>query len=64
LLDRENEEELLRMNFHKFQRLYQPLMQSTFKDCFQIDSAGKFIIDHHHQPTSKFLMSHLNDNVF
>jgi len=29
----------------QFQKLYHPIMEENFKDCFEINEAGKFIID-------------------
>lgn len=49
-------------NFEQFQQMYHPIWQETFKDVFDI-SNGQFKISQDSN-TRKFLMSHLNDNVF
>jgi len=42
--------------------MYQPIWQAQFKECFSLEN-GKFEINHDNA-TRKYLMSHINDNVF
>ena len=37
MLDREDEEELVRSNFGEFQRLYRPIIEEHFNDVMKID---------------------------
>ncbi|CDW91227.1 UNKNOWN [Stylonychia lemnae] len=62
ILDKEEEEEVVQENYDRFQRMYHPIWQDTFKDVFEIKD-NKFYIQQD-QATRKFLMSQLNDNVF
>ena len=62
LLDKEDEKEVVKDNYHKFQQMYQPIWQQHFKDCFSL-ADGKFEISHD-AATRKHLMSHVNDNVY
>jgi hypothetical protein len=62
LLDKEDEKEVVKDNYNKFQQMYQPIWQQHFKDCFSL-ADGKFEISHD-AATRKHLMSHVNDNVY
>lgn len=62
LVDKEDEGEVVSENFARFQQMYQPIWQQEFKDCFNL-ADGKFDIVHD-DATRKYLMSHVNDNVF
>ena len=42
--------------------MYQPIWQEEFKEVFNLEN-GKFEISHDNA-TRRFLMSHINDNVF
>lgn len=64
LLDREDQKELVQENLLDFQELYHNICKDHFKECFQIDQAGNFQIDENDLVTRRFLMKHLNDNVF
>lgn len=63
LVDKEDEEAVVRENYAKFKQMYHPIWQTEFKDCFNLTEDGKFEINHDHA-TRKYLMSHVNDNVF
>lgn len=64
LLDREDEELIVQESFEKFKSLYRPIIDSHFKDAFEITSDGKFIIDPSNEVQRKHLFRNLNDNVF
>ena len=51
-------------DFENFQRLYRPLIKENFGNTFEFDSDGLLRIDHNNTAERKFLMTHLNDNVF
>ena len=62
LVDKEDEAEIVKENFKRFQNIYHPILQQEFKDCFAVEE-GKLIINHD-DATRRFLMSHINDNVY
>jgi len=62
LVDKEDEAEVVRDNFVKFQQIYWPIWQEQFKDCFSL-ADGKFEITHD-DATRRELMRHVNDNVY
>lgn len=63
MLDREDEKELVKQYFDEFQKLYHPIIADNFKDYIEIDSNGIVRIDESPEGR-KFIMSHLNDNIF
>jgi hypothetical protein len=62
LLDKEDEAEVVKDNFKRFQQMYQPIWKDTFGSAFSLDSE-RFEITHD-DATRRFLMAHINDNVF
>jgi len=62
LVDREDEVEVVKDNYERFQQMYQPIWRETFSSAFSLDY-DRFEITHD-DATRKFLMSHINDNVF
>ena len=44
ILDKENEVEIVQENFQKFQKMYHPILQDTFKDYFDVKD-GKVNIE-------------------
>ena len=47
-----------------FKKIYRPIIEENFSDCFEIDSQGKFNIDENNLVSRRHLMRNLNDNVF
>ena len=64
LLDKENEQQLVTENLPSFQQMYKPIMEENFKDVMEIDSSGNFQIDSEDLASRRYLMGHLNDNVY
>ena len=62
LVDKEDEVEVVKDNFKRFQQMYQPIWRDTFGSAFSLDSE-RFEITHD-DATRRFLMTHINDNVF
>eukprot|EP00347_Sterkiella_histriomuscorum_P021408 403334078 len=62
ILDKEDEEKIVKENYAKFQEMYHPIWKDTFSNCLEIKD-GKISITQD-TATRKYLMSHLNDNVF
>jgi hypothetical protein len=62
LLDKEDEVEVVKDNFKRFQQMYQPIWKDTFGSAFSLDNE-QFEITHD-DATRRFLMVHINDNVF
>jgi hypothetical protein len=62
MLDREDEEELVRSNFKEFQTLYRPIIEQHFNDVMEIDR-GIVTIDESESARIK-MMGYLNDNIF
>ena len=62
LLDKEDEHEVVRDNLECFRRMYHPIWQQTFGDCFSLAN-GQFEVQHDAK-TRKFLMRHINDNIW
>lgn len=63
LVDKEDEVEVVKDNFKRFQQMYQPMWNEHFKEVFSLHD-GKFEIDHNDEATRKLLMRSVNDNVF
>jgi hypothetical protein len=47
-----------------FRKVYRPIIQENFADCFEIDEFGKFHIEENNLVTRRHLMRNLNDNIF
>lgn len=62
LVDKEDAVEVVKDNFKRFQQIYQPIWRDTFGSAFSMDNE-QFEITHD-DATRRFLMSHINDNVY
>jgi hypothetical protein len=62
LVDKEDEVEVVKDNYKRFQQMYQPIWKETFGNAFSLNDS-RFEITHD-DATRKFLMSHINDNLF
>jgi len=62
LVDKEDEVEVVKDNYTRFQQMYQPIWRETFGSAFSMEY-DRFEINHD-DATRRFLMSHINDNVF
>ena len=62
LVDKEDEVEVVKENFKRFQQMYQPIWKDTFGSSFSLEG-GVFEITHD-ESTRRYLMSHINDNVY
>lgn len=38
LLDKEEEKDVVKENFPKFQQMYHPILNAHFKDCFSVEN--------------------------
>lgn len=62
LVDKEDEGEVVKENFKRFQQMYHPIWKETFGEAFSFTS-DHFEITHDNA-TRRFLMSQINDNVY
>jgi hypothetical protein len=63
LVDVEDEREVVAENFDRFKAMYRPVWKEHFGDVFNLREDGTFEI-RHDDATRKYLLSHVNDNVF
>ena len=63
LLDKEDEYGVVEDNFVRFQELYHPVWQESFKDVMELQD-GKFVMDPNDRAAQRLLALNINDNVY